>query len=95
MTTSLRVAVQMDPIASINIDGDSTFALMLEAQARGHALWHYHVRDLALAGGRVLAHAQPVEVRRVKGDHFTLGAPVEPPCKLKRFVCKYCRHFCR
>jgi glutathione synthase len=50
---------------------------MLEAQARGHALWHYHVRDLALAGGRVLAHAQPVEVRRVKGDHFTLGAPVE------------------
>jgi glutathione synthase len=50
---------------------------MLEAQARGHALWHYHVRDLALAGGRVLAHAQPIEVRRVKGDHFTLGAPVE------------------
>jgi glutathione synthase len=77
MAKTLRVAVQMDPIASINIDGDSTFALMLEAQARGHALWHYHVRDLALAGGRVLAHAQPIEVRRVKGDHFTLGAPVE------------------
>ena len=77
MARTLRVAVQMDPIGSINIDGDSTFALMLEAQARGHALWHYHVRDLALAGGRVLAHAQPVEVRRVKGDHFTLGAPVE------------------
>jgi glutathione synthase len=77
MAKSLRVAVQMDPIASINIDGDSTFALMLEAQARGHALWHYHVRDLALTGGRVVAHAQPIEVRRVKGDHFTLGAPVE------------------
>jgi len=77
MARTLRVAVQMDPIASINIDGDSTFALMLEAQARGHALWHYHVRDLALVGGRVLAHAQPVEVRRVRGDHFTLGAPVE------------------
>ena len=77
MARSLRVAVQMDPIASINIDGDSTFALMLEAQARGHALWHYHVRDLALTGGRVVAHAQPVTVRRVKGDHFTLGAPVE------------------
>ncbi|WP_368415227.1 glutathione synthase [Falsiroseomonas sp.] len=77
MARTLRVAVQMDPIASINIDGDSTFALMLEAQARGHALWHYHVRDLALAGGRVLAHAQPIEVRRLKGDHFTLGAPVE------------------
>lgn len=77
MARSLRVAVQMDPIASINIDGDSTFALMLEAQARGHALWHYHVRDLALTAGRVVAHAQPVTVRRVKGDHFTLGAVEE------------------
>jgi glutathione synthase len=77
MAKSLRVAVQMDPIGSINIDGDSTFALMLEAQARGHALWHYHVRDLALFGGRVVAHAQPVTVRRVKGDHFTLGAAEE------------------
>jgi glutathione synthase len=77
MAKSLRVAVQMDPIGSINIDGDSTFALMLEAQARGHVMWHYHVRDLALFGGRVVAHAQPVTVRRVKGDHFTLGAPEE------------------
>ena len=77
MTRSLRVAVQMDPIETINIDGDSTFALMLEAQARGHALWHYHVRDLALRGGRVTAWARPIEVRRVKGDHFTLGAEVE------------------
>jgi len=77
MARSLRVAVQMDPIASISIEGDSTFALMLEAQARGHALFHYHVRDLALLGGRVVAHAQPVEVRRVKGDHFALGAPEE------------------
>jgi glutathione synthase len=77
MPKSLRVAVQMDPIGSINIDADSTFALMLEAQARGHALWHYHVRDLALNAGRVVAHAQPIEVRRVKGDHFTFGAPEE------------------
>jgi glutathione synthase len=77
MPGSLRVAVQMDPIGSVNIDADSTFALMLEAQARGHALWHYHVRDLALLGGRVLARAQPVQVRRVKGDHFTLGATEE------------------
>ncbi|MCC7047714.1 MAG: glutathione synthase [Alphaproteobacteria bacterium] len=77
MAKALRVAVQMDPIGSINIDADSTFALMLEAQARGHALWHYHVRDLALRSGRVLAHAQPVEVRRKKGDHFTLGATEE------------------
>jgi len=77
MTRSLRVAVQMDPIESINIDADSTFALMLEAQARGHALWHYHVRDLALRGGRVTAWAKPIEVRREKGNHFTFGAEVE------------------
>ena len=77
MARSLRVAVQMDPIASINIDGDSTFALMLEAQARGHALWHYHVRDLALTAGRVVAQAQPIAVQRVKGDHFSLGATEE------------------
>jgi glutathione synthase len=42
---ALRVAVQMDPIESIDINADSTFALMLEAQARGHRLWHYHVRS--------------------------------------------------
>jgi glutathione synthase len=77
MPKSLRVAVQMDPIGSINIDADSTFALMLEAQARGHSLWHYHVRDLALHAGRVVAHAQPVEVRRVKGDHFSFGPAEE------------------
>lgn len=77
MTRSLRIAVQMDPIESINIDADSTFALMLEAQARGHALWHYHVRDLALRGGRVTAWAKPVQVRREKGNHFTFGAEEE------------------
>ena len=54
----MRVAVQMDPIESINIDADSTFALMLEAQARGHQLWHYHVRNLALSNGRVTALAR-------------------------------------
>lgn len=74
---SLRVAVQMDPIESVNINGDSTFALMLEAQARGHALWHYHVRHLSMHGGRVLCHAQPVTVRREAGNHFTLGETVE------------------
>jgi glutathione synthase len=77
MGKSLKVAVQMDPIGGINIDGDSTFALMLEAQARGHALWHYHVRDLALHGGRVTAMAEPVTVQRVKGAHATLGAKQE------------------
>ena len=53
MAKSLKVAVQMDPIAGINIDGDSTFALMLEAQARGHQLWHYHVKELTLRSGQV------------------------------------------
>jgi glutathione synthase len=77
MTRSLRVAVQMDPIETINIDADSTFALMLEAQARGHALWHYHVRDLALRGGRVTAWAKPVQVRREVGRHFAFGPEEE------------------
>jgi len=73
---SLAVAIQMDPIESINIDADSSFVLALEAQARGHALWHYHPRDLSLVGPRVVAHARPLQVRREKGNHFTLGEPV-------------------
>ena len=76
---ALRVAVQMDPLESIGIDGDSSFALMLEAQRRGHAIWHYEVRHLTLAlgpdGSRVTALARPVSVRRVRGDHFAAGAP--------------------
>ena len=66
---SLRVAVQMDPLESINIAGDSSFALMLAAQARGHRLWHYDVRSLAWEDGRITAWARPVTVRRVVGDH--------------------------
>jgi glutathione synthase len=77
MTRALRVAVQMDPISGINIDADSTFALMLEAQARGHSLWHYHVRDLALTSGRVVAHAEPVTVERKYGAHYAFGQPEE------------------
>ena len=77
MPRPLKVAVQMDPIETINIDADSTFVLMLEAQARGHALWHYHVRDLALAGGRVLARANPVTVERTQGAHWRFGAEEE------------------
>ncbi len=73
----LRVAVQMDPMESINIDGDSTFALMLEAQARGHRLWHYHVRHLSMNGGRVTAWAHPVSVKRERGAHYEFGPPVE------------------
>jgi glutathione synthase len=74
---ALKVAVQMDPIQSVDIDADSTFALMLEAQKRGHALWHYHVRDLALAAGRVVARAQPVEVERTRGAHWRFGEEAE------------------
>src|SRR6478672_4924172 len=66
---SLRVAVQMDPLESINIGGDSSFALMLSAQARGHKLWHYDVRSLAWEDGRITAWASPVRVQRAVGDH--------------------------
>ncbi len=69
-----RVAVQMDPIAVINIDGDSTFALMLEAQRRGHTLFHYHVRDLSMRGkDNITAKAHPVTVRREKGNHYSFA----------------------
>src|SRR5688500_18781170 len=74
---TLRVAVQMDAIEHIDINADSTFALMLEAQARGHALWHYLPRDLALSAGRVTAWAKPITVRREKGNHFTFGPEEE------------------
>lgn len=74
---SLTVAVQMDPLETINIAGDSTFALMLSAQARGHRLFHYAASDLNYAAGRVWTRAHPVEVRAVKGDHFTFGDPVK------------------
>src|SRR5215203_4337431 len=77
MARALKVAVQMDPIQSVDIDADSTFALMLEAHARGHALWHYHVRDLAFAAGRVAARAQPVEVERKRGGHWRCGGEEE------------------
>jgi glutathione synthase len=71
---ALSVAFQMDPIESINIGGDSTFALMLEAQRRGHALRYYTPRDLSMRDGRVMAHAHPIEVADKAGEHFRLGA---------------------
>lgn len=71
---SLRVAVQMDPIESVNIKGDSSFALMESAQARGHTLFEYDVESLTLdADDRLYAECAPVTVQRVKGDHFTKG----------------------
>ena len=70
---SLAVAIQMDHVSAIDIDADSTFALALEAQARGHALFHYEPGDLAFRDGRLYARVQPLQVRREKGNHFTLG----------------------
>ncbi|MFN2100695.1 glutathione synthase [Altererythrobacter sp. MF3-039] len=68
---SLRVAVQMDPLESINIAGDSSFALMLSAQARGHKVFHYDVETLAWENGEITAWAREVIVQRVEGNHFS------------------------
>jgi len=70
---ALEVAIQMDPIETVSIHGDSSFALALEAQKRGHKLYHYLPRHLTFKDRRVTAKAAPLEVRRVEGDHFTLG----------------------
>jgi glutathione synthase len=70
---TLQVAIQMDPIESININADSTFVLALEAQRRGYALFHYLPRRLSFRDGRVVARARPLQVRRELGNHYTLG----------------------
>jgi len=70
---SLAVAIQMDPIESIDIDADSTFAMALEAQARGHTLFYYNPHRLSFRHGRLVAYAWPLAVRPVRGDHYTLG----------------------
>ena len=73
----LKIAVQMDPIESVNIKGDSSFALMLAAQERGHEVFEYHVESLTLdAGDRLYAQGFPVKVRKVQGDHFEKGEAV-------------------
>jgi glutathione synthase len=69
----LKVAVQMDPIERINIRGDSTFALLLEAQRRRHAIAYYTPDRLALSAGEVFAVVAPLKVRDREGHHFTLG----------------------
>ena len=74
---SLKAAIQMDPIGLINIDGDSTFRIMEEAQARGHSLFYYTPDKLAYQEGRVIAKGWPVTVQRVHGDHFRLGDEIE------------------
>ena len=70
----MRVAFQMDPIQSVNIDADSTFRIAIEAQARGHELYYYHPDRLRFEEGRVRATGQAMTLRREKGNHVTLGA---------------------
>ena len=71
----LSVAIQMDHVSTIDIDGDSTFVLGVEAEKRGYAVWHYTPQDLIFRDRKVMARAQPMKLRREKGNHFTLGAP--------------------
>jgi glutathione synthase len=70
----LVVAIQMDHVSTIDIEGDSTFVLAMEAQRRGHVLFHYTPPDLSFRDRKVTARAQSLVVRREKGNHFTLGA---------------------
>ncbi|HIN21207.1 MAG TPA: glutathione synthase [Rhodospirillales bacterium] len=70
---ALKVAIQMDHIETVDIDADSTFVLALEAEERGHALYHYLPGQLSFTGGRVLAQAQPLRVKRKKDSHYELG----------------------
>lgn len=70
---SLQIAIQMDPMESVDIAGDSTFALALEGQARGHTIYHYLPSDISMQQGRIIARARLLTVRQKVGDHFTLG----------------------
>jgi len=70
---SLAVAIQMDPLEAVSIDGDSSFALALEAQRRGHGLYHYLPRQLSYRQGRIVANARPFQVRREPGNHVSFG----------------------
>ena len=74
---SLNVAIQMDPIGLVNIEADSTFRIALEAQARGHRLFHYTPDRLAFVEGRVIARGWPIEVRREAGNHVSFGPEAE------------------
>src|ERR687887_1696327 len=72
---TLKVAIQMDHVSTIDIEGDSTFVLGLEAERRGYDVWHYTPADLSFRDRRVFARAQPMKLRREKGNHFALGEP--------------------
>ena len=71
----LSVAIRMDHVSTIDIDGDSTFVLGTEAERRGYAVWHYTPLDLTFHDRKVRARVQPMKLRREKGNHFTLGSP--------------------
>ncbi|MCC5974655.1 MAG: glutathione synthase [Rubellimicrobium sp.] len=73
----LKVAFQMDPIGSVDIDADSTFRIALEAQARGHDLFYYTPDRLAFQEGRITARGWPIQLQRVRGDHVSFGAEAE------------------
>ena len=72
----LKVGMQMDHVSGIHIEGDSTFALGLEAQARGHTLFHYEPNRLQLRGGTLSASIEEMKLQDVKGDHYSLGEAV-------------------
>ncbi len=74
---ALKVALQMDPIGPVNIEADSTFRIGIEAQARGHSLFYYTPDRLSYREGRILARGWPIELRRERGNHFTLGDETE------------------
>ncbi len=69
----LKVAIQMDPVEGVNIETDTTFFLMLEAQTRGHGLWRFAPDKLSLEDGKVRARGQALNLRAVRGDHFSVG----------------------
>jgi len=73
---TLRIAVQMDPIQDVDVDADTSFALMEEAQSRGYEMWVYPAENLSWFEGRVLARARPVRVKHVQGEHAELGDEV-------------------
>jgi glutathione synthase len=78
---SLKIAIQMDPMEPMDINADSTFDMALEAKKRGHQLFHYLFTDLVYEDGEVRASMRPLDVRRVEGDHYTLGEPQDTNLK--------------
>ena len=72
----LRIAIQMDPVQGVDIEVDTTWLMMMTAQARGHRQWVYDFRTLALQDGRLFCRARPITLRQTAGDHVTLGEEV-------------------